>query len=92
MSGLFTTHLLSLDALLTVIDSIEQHCQSRTLAKTVAVSSDGAGNIKPADGQIGTSLVFSLKTSKTKIIGYVQCQRKLMFFFLNFRDYGTEKN
>ncbi|KAI0212076.1 Golgi-specific brefeldin A-resistance guanine nucleotide exchange factor 1 [Lamellibrachia satsuma] len=27
VSGLFTTHLLSLDALLAVIDSIEQHCQ-----------------------------------------------------------------
>ncbi|RUS73129.1 hypothetical protein EGW08_019109 [Elysia chlorotica] len=40
VSGLFTIHILSLDALLTVVDSIEQHCQSRTLAKTVAVSPD----------------------------------------------------
>ncbi|XP_041364766.1 Golgi-specific brefeldin A-resistance guanine nucleotide exchange factor 1-like isoform X2 [Gigantopelta aegis] len=31
VSGLFTTHLLSLDALLTVIDSVEQHCHSRIL-------------------------------------------------------------
>ena len=31
MAGLFSTHLLSLDALLTVVDSIEQHCHSRIL-------------------------------------------------------------
>lgn len=34
VSGLFTTHLLSLDALLTVIDTVEQHCHSRVLAAT----------------------------------------------------------
>ncbi|CAH1795724.1 unnamed protein product, partial [Owenia fusiformis] len=31
VSGLFSTHLLCLDALLTVVDSIEQHCHSRIL-------------------------------------------------------------
>lgn len=32
MSGqLYTTHLLSLDALLTVIDSTEAHCQAKVL-------------------------------------------------------------
>ena len=31
VSGLCTTHLLSLDALLAVIDSIEQHCHHRVL-------------------------------------------------------------
>ena len=31
VSGLYTTHLLSLDALLAVIDSIEQHCHHRVL-------------------------------------------------------------
>ncbi|GFG39058.1 hypothetical protein Cfor_02589 [Coptotermes formosanus] len=31
VSGLYNTHLLSLDALLTVIDSIETHCHSRIL-------------------------------------------------------------
>ncbi|KAK0051833.1 Golgi-specific brefeldin A-resistance guanine nucleotide exchange factor 1 [Biomphalaria pfeifferi] len=46
VSGLFTIHLLSLDALLTVIDSIEQHCQTRTLAKSVATSADGNGSGK----------------------------------------------
>jgi brefeldin A-resistance guanine nucleotide exchange factor 1 len=29
--GLYNTHLLSLDALLTIIDSIEGHCHSRIL-------------------------------------------------------------
>lgn len=32
VQGLFSTHLLSLDALLTVVDSIEQHCHSRILS------------------------------------------------------------
>ena len=31
VAGLFTTHLLSLDALLAVINSIEQHCHHRVL-------------------------------------------------------------
>ena len=31
VSGLYNTHLLSLDALLTIIDSIEAHCHSRIL-------------------------------------------------------------
>jgi brefeldin A-resistance guanine nucleotide exchange factor 1 len=31
VSGLYNTHLLSLDALLTIIDSIEGHCHSRIL-------------------------------------------------------------
>ncbi|MBN3324360.1 GBF1 factor, partial [Atractosteus spatula] len=32
---LYTTHLLSLEALLTVIDSIEAHCQAKVLSSTV---------------------------------------------------------
>lgn len=31
VAGVYNTHLLSLDALLTVIDSIESHCHSRIL-------------------------------------------------------------
>ncbi|KAL3876500.1 hypothetical protein ACJMK2_034342, partial [Sinanodonta woodiana] len=34
VSGLYSTHLLSLDALLTVVDGIEQHCHSRILSAT----------------------------------------------------------
>ncbi|CAB0006397.1 unnamed protein product [Nesidiocoris tenuis] len=39
VSGIFNTHLLSLDALLTVIDSIESHCNSRILNER-----NGTGN------------------------------------------------
>lgn len=31
---LYTTHLLSLEALLTVIDSIEDHCQAKVINST----------------------------------------------------------
>ncbi|CAG5122355.1 unnamed protein product, partial [Candidula unifasciata] len=51
VSGLYTIHLLSLDALITVIDGIEQHCQSKNLAKTIAVSADNASSAKTVDGQ-----------------------------------------
>jgi len=34
VSGIYSTHLLSLDALLAVIDSIEQHCHHRILSMT----------------------------------------------------------
>ncbi|KAH3746622.1 hypothetical protein DPMN_181031 [Dreissena polymorpha] len=43
VSGLFSTHLLSLDALLTVVDSIEQHCHSRILKATAKPSDEGSG-------------------------------------------------
>lgn len=42
VSGLFTTHLLSLDALLTVVDTIEQHCHSRILSSTKAAAAAAA--------------------------------------------------
>nr|KAG5707576.1 hypothetical protein BaRGS_001124 [Batillaria attramentaria] len=41
VSGLFTTHLLSLDALLTVVDSIEQHCHRRILSGRSAPAAEG---------------------------------------------------
>lgn len=44
VSGLFTTHLLSLDALLTVVDSIEQHCHSRIL-NTTKLASEAEGRV-----------------------------------------------
>ena len=40
VSGLFSTHLLSLDALLAVIDSIEQHCHHRVLHSSKTGSDD----------------------------------------------------
>ena len=50
---LYTTHLLSLEALLTVIDSTEAHCQAKVLnntaqqdqsAETVLVEGEGSTN------------------------------------------------
>ena len=32
MTGLFSTHVLSLDALLTVLESVEDHCHTRIMA------------------------------------------------------------
>ena len=50
VSGLFTTHLLSLDALLAVIDSIEQHCHHRVVhaTKKHGEISTGSGTDKGA--------------------------------------------
>jgi len=54
VAGLFTIHLLSLDALLTVVDNIEQHCHSRTLAITGAkVSFNNSSGLKPFDNSSG---------------------------------------
>ena len=32
MAGLFTTHILSLDALMTVLETVEAHCHTRIMA------------------------------------------------------------
>uniref|UniRef100_A0A3Q3JAW5 Golgi-specific brefeldin A-resistance guanine nucleotide exchange factor 1 n=1 Tax=Monopterus albus TaxID=43700 RepID=A0A3Q3JAW5_MONAL len=60
VSGLYTTHLLSLEALLTVIDSIEAHCQAKVLNSTTqqdqseALLAEGEGPSKNgADTQTG---------------------------------------
>ncbi|XP_076459823.1 Golgi-specific brefeldin A-resistance guanine nucleotide exchange factor 1-like isoform X2 [Babylonia areolata] len=49
VSGLFTTHLLSLDALLTVVDSIDQHCHHRVLSTTKS-SVAGEGEVPQLEG------------------------------------------
>jgi brefeldin A-resistance guanine nucleotide exchange factor 1 len=53
VSGLFSTHLLSLDALLTVVDSIEQHCHSRILKFTTNPSHGGDQTKKGTDSGEG---------------------------------------
>ncbi|XP_060605825.1 Golgi-specific brefeldin A-resistance guanine nucleotide exchange factor 1-like isoform X2 [Ruditapes philippinarum] len=53
VSGLFSTHLLSLDALLTVVDSIEQHCHSRILKSTTNPSHGGDQTKKGTDSGEG---------------------------------------
>lgn len=53
MSGqLYTTHLLSLDALLTVIDSTEAHCQAKVLNNLTQQEKKEAGkpNCEAVDG------------------------------------------
>ncbi|CAL1527993.1 unnamed protein product [Lymnaea stagnalis] len=50
VSGLFTIHLLSLDALLTCVDSIEQHCHTRAITKNVAENAENSAKEKLADG------------------------------------------
>ncbi|KAM4600045.1 Golgi-specific brefeldin A-resistance guanine nucleotide exchange factor 1 isoform 1-T1 [Fundulus diaphanus] len=60
---LYTTHLLSLEALLTVIDSIEAHCQSKVETTTIQLSqsdtllTDGEGS-----SSNGTNLIADLSS------------------------------
>jgi len=42
VAGLYSTHLLSLDALLAVIDSIEQHCHHRILNASSSLADSNA--------------------------------------------------
>jgi len=42
VAGLYSTHLLSLDALLAVIDSIEQHCHHRILSASSTLTASSA--------------------------------------------------
>ncbi|XP_077999496.1 Golgi-specific brefeldin A-resistance guanine nucleotide exchange factor 1-like [Glandiceps talaboti] len=49
VSGLYTTHLLSLDALLTVIDSIEAHCHNKILSGMAAQQQSTQENQHSAD-------------------------------------------
>lgn len=69
MAGLFSTHLLSLDALLTVVDSIEQHCHSRILntpklepeakpdLKDKDLALDGVGQSHEGEGETWDKIV-----------------------------------
>lgn len=62
MAGLFSTHLLSLDALLTVADTIEQHCHCRILKST----SKPAQDHQTAGGE-GTDQGSTEETSPTEV-------------------------
>lgn len=66
MSGqLYTTHLLSLEALLTVIDSIEAHCQARVLSSIAqqdqaeTALADGEGAAKAETDSVSASTGIS---------------------------------
>uniref|UniRef100_A0A8C9TTZ1 Golgi brefeldin A resistant guanine nucleotide exchange factor 1 n=1 Tax=Scleropages formosus TaxID=113540 RepID=A0A8C9TTZ1_SCLFO len=67
---LYTTHLLSLEALLTVIDSIEAHCQAKVLnsadqsdAVTPEVEGTGSRGTDTVIGKVRVIIAFCLKTS-----------------------------
>ena len=51
VAGLFSTHLLSLDALLTVVDGIEQHCHSRILTATKPAPDTHEGQPEVHEGE-----------------------------------------
>ncbi|XP_078316966.1 Golgi-specific brefeldin A-resistance guanine nucleotide exchange factor 1-like isoform X2 [Crassostrea virginica] len=75
VQGLFSTHLLSLDALLTVVDSIEQHCHSRILS-TNKLGIDG----KQPDQSSVTGMEESVPESSVPsppTTGYVMAQKLL---------------
>lgn len=55
VSGLFSTHLLSLDALLAVIDSIEQHCHHRLPRQPKSTTTDQHGPAVAKNDHEGTS-------------------------------------
>ncbi|XP_066549516.1 Golgi-specific brefeldin A-resistance guanine nucleotide exchange factor 1 isoform X2 [Amia ocellicauda] len=63
---LYTTHLLSLEALLTVIDSTEAHCQAKVLNNTV--QQDKADGIK-ADGDSTVNGSKEVSTDPDKLVG-----------------------
>lgn len=48
---LYTTHLLSLEALLTVIDSTEAHCQAKVLDSNALQETDRESDTLLADGE-----------------------------------------
>ena len=50
---LYTTHLLSLEALLTVIDSTEAHCQAKVLNRTT--QQDHSAEMVLAEGECSTN-------------------------------------
>jgi hypothetical protein len=51
VAGLYSTHILSLDALLAVIESIEQHCHHRILNTTTTSA--------VVDDTVFTSMLFT---------------------------------
>ena len=64
VSGLYTTHLLSLDALLAVIDSVEQHCHHRVLHSTTKMTDSSPTQQEPPPPRLAADtgeFVYTLK-------------------------------
>jgi brefeldin A-resistance guanine nucleotide exchange factor 1 len=72
-SGVYHTHMLSLDALLTVIESIEQHCIEGKTEKSTEVTKVDADNetIESINNFIG-------KSTRQKISEHVPSKEELM--------------
>jgi brefeldin A-resistance guanine nucleotide exchange factor 1 len=72
-SGVYHTHMLSLDALLTVIESIEQHCIEGKTEKSTEVTKVDASNetIESINNFIG-------KSTRQKISEHVPSKEELM--------------
>lgn len=69
VSGLFSTHLLSLDALLTVVDSIEQHCHSRILKSTTTGQTRKGLDAASTEGESGDEGLVGLAAGACAGIG-----------------------
>ena len=65
VSGLFSTHLLSLDALLAVIDSIEQHCHHRILTTATEASKNTTQTEGKMMHRVNMNSVLSVKIHRS---------------------------
>lgn len=77
---LYTTHLLSLEALLTVIDSTEAHCQAKVLNS--AAQQDQSESTTEADGSVNTltDSTTGAQTSRINIKGIVHPNMNIWTF------------
>lgn len=65
-AGVYGTHLMSLDALLTIVDSIEKHCVEK-VERVVEGKDENGGDSKEKDGEIENISKFIGKSGRTKI-------------------------
>lgn len=75
VTGLYNTHLLSLDALLTIIDSIEAHCHSRILSERQEGKS---GESATSQNGIGLSFASVKRSARQKISENIPNHEQLM--------------
>ncbi|XP_075238410.1 sec7 domain-containing protein garz isoform X2 [Lycorma delicatula] len=79
VSGVYNTHLLSLDALLTIIDSIESHCNSRILNEKREQCGSADNNLVPAVQEVLPSPNYISRTgSRQKISSKIPSHEQLM--------------
>ncbi|BES91822.1 Sec7 domain [Nesidiocoris tenuis] len=81
VSGIFNTHLLSLDALLTVIDSIESHCNSRILNERNGTDGNASETVEHSSNYIqrtGTRQPISAQIPTHEELMAVKRKKKLL--------------